>query len=72
MRVREKTIRRIAEISQRIEWLRSLGDGYSDEVERLEERITRLQTDLDHYDQEAAEGYKKPSRWRWKKNEKKV
>ena len=68
MRVREKTISRIAEISQRIEWLRSLGDDYSDDIRSLEERITRLQADLDHYDQEAAEGYKKPSRWRWKKS----
>ena len=68
MRVREKTISRIAEISQCIEWLRSLGDDYSDDIRSLEERITRLQADLDHYDQEAAEGYKKPSRWRWKKS----
>ena len=68
MRVREKTISRIAEISQRIEWLRSLGDDYSDDIRSLEERITRLQADLDHYDQEAAEGYKKPSRWRWEKS----
>ena len=50
MRVREKTISRIAEISQRIEWLRSLGDDYSDDIRSLEERITRLQADLDHYD----------------------
>ena len=68
MRVREKTIRRIEEASQRIEWLRSLGDDYSDDIQRLEERLARLQADLDHYDQEAADGYKKPSRWRWKKS----
>ena len=68
MRVREKTISRIAEISQRIEWLRSLGDDYSDDIRSLEERITRLQADLDHYDQEAADGYEKPARWRWKKS----
>ena len=68
MRVREKTIRRIGEISQRIEWLRSLGDDYSDDIQRLEERLARLQADLDHYDQEAADGYEKPSRWRWKKS----
>jgi len=68
MRAREKTIRRIAEVSQRVEWLRSLGDDYSDEIRVLEERLARLQADLDHYDQEAADGYKKPSRWRWKKS----
>ena len=68
MKVREKTIRRIESASQRIEWLRSLGDDYADEIQSLEERITRLQADLDHYDQEAAQGYKKPSRWRWKKS----
>lgn len=68
MKVREKTISRIAEISQRIEWLRSLGDDYADDIRSLEERLARLQADLAHYDQEAAEGYKKPSRWRWKKS----
>ena len=67
MRVREKTIKRIAEVSQRIEWLRGLGDDYSDDIRRLEDRLARLQADLDHYDQEAAEGYEKPARWRWKK-----
>ena len=67
MRAREKTIRRIAEVSQRFEWLRSLGDDYSDDIRSLE-RITRLQADLDHYDKEYADGYEKPSRWRWKKS----
>ena len=68
MRVREKTIKRIAEVSQRIEWLRGLGDDYSDDIRRLEDRLARLQADLDHYDQEAADGYEKPARWRWKKS----
>ena len=38
------------------------------EMQRLEERLARLRAELERYDQEAAEGYKKPSWWRWKKS----
>ena len=72
MTVREKTLLQIEIVSQRIDWLRSLGDGYSDEIDSIQQRLSRLQADLAHYDQEAAEGYKKPCRWRWKKNKKKL
>lgn len=47
MTVREKTLLQIEIVSQRIDWLRSLGDGYSDEIDSIQHAESHDQLEAD-------------------------
>lgn len=67
MRVREKTLKDIASAEADLAFYEGLGSDYSDKIASISARISRLQENLRHYDQESADGLKKPARWRWRK-----